>query len=68
MLSEKQLLTQLANIVDASVTPGAEIGVLTTENRDTWGKVYQDIIEGSIDPNFVHTDTDLIIANFRSYE
>lgn len=45
-LSEKQLCLQLQSVIKESASSGPEIGVLTTENRDTWGKVYHELIKG----------------------
>lgn len=47
VLSGKQLVEQLFNILDQSESPATEIGVLTSENRDTWAQVYQELIKGT---------------------
>uniref|UniRef100_A0A4D5R9U8 Carnitine O-acetyltransferase n=1 Tax=Scolopendra viridis TaxID=118503 RepID=A0A4D5R9U8_SCOVI len=41
LLSEKQVFSQLQDIIKQSSTPGTPIGILTTENRNVWGKVYK---------------------------
>lgn len=47
MLSEKQLLEQLGEIIKNSGTKGPEIGALTADNRDAWGKAFQELIKGN---------------------
>lgn len=46
VLSEKQLLQQLGEIIKNSGTAGPEIGVLTADQRDAWGKAFQELIKG----------------------
>uniref|UniRef100_A0A646QE80 CarnOAT n=1 Tax=Hemiscolopendra marginata TaxID=943146 RepID=A0A646QE80_9MYRI len=41
LLSEHQIFSQLQNIIKQSSKPGTPIGILTTENRNVWGKVYK---------------------------
>lgn len=56
MSSEKQLVQQLESIVKSSEKKAPEIGVLTTENRNAWGKAYQELVKGSTS----NSTTDLI--------
>lgn len=53
MPSEKQLIQQLEDIVKNSGKRAPEIGVLTTENRNAWGKAYQDLIKGILSKNII---------------
>ncbi|XP_071441839.1 carnitine O-acetyltransferase-like [Hetaerina americana] len=45
VLPWKTILQQLNEIIQNKVDPGLPIGVLTAENRDTWGKVYKELLE-----------------------
>ncbi|XP_049831480.1 carnitine O-acetyltransferase-like [Schistocerca gregaria] len=40
-LSEDQILQQLQKVVEGSQYPSTPLGILTTENRNTWGKAYK---------------------------
>ena len=37
---------QLKKIVDASNIPGVPIGLITSEHRNTWGKIYKTMKKG----------------------
>ncbi|KAK5646969.1 hypothetical protein RI129_005433 [Pyrocoelia pectoralis] len=44
-ISEMQLLVQLKSIVSQPLEQGIPIGILTTEQRDTWTSVYEELIK-----------------------
>lgn len=47
MLNEDQIIQQLKTVVDLSSSPNNEgIGILTSENRDSWAKAYQLLVKG----------------------
>ena len=46
ILSEKQIYKFLSDILKSSNTRSESVGILTTEHRDTWGKVYQKLVKG----------------------
>lgn len=43
--SEKQLTEQFENVLKNSEQVAPEIGVLTTDKRDNWGKAYEELIK-----------------------
>ena len=46
-LSTLQLYNHLQNIVNQSATPAdVQLGIMTTEHRDTWAKVFKLISQG----------------------
>lgn len=42
-LNVKQLVHQLRNIVERSTHPTVPVGILTTQSRNVWGKVYKQL-------------------------
>ncbi|KAK3881695.1 hypothetical protein Pcinc_013879, partial [Petrolisthes cinctipes] len=42
-LSVRQLIQQLRNVVERSTHPTHPIGILTTQNRNVWGKAYKQL-------------------------
>ncbi|XP_067001484.2 carnitine O-acetyltransferase isoform X2 [Anabrus simplex] len=46
-LSEEQVVTQLCEVMSSSPPPSPPVGVLTTENRNTWGKAYKALTKDS---------------------
>ncbi|GLH09742.1 Choline O-acetyltransferase-like Protein [Gryllus bimaculatus] len=44
-LSEDQIREQLCEIVSGPVRPAVPIGILTSDQRDNWGKAYQELIK-----------------------
>ncbi|XP_049865434.1 carnitine O-acetyltransferase-like [Pectinophora gossypiella] len=49
LLSEAQIVEQLNNVIAESQIPACDpIGVLTSENRDTWAKAYQLLIADDV--------------------
>lgn len=46
LISEQQVLQQLHDIIEQSVSPATPIGILTTDHRDNWGQAYQHLIQG----------------------
>lgn len=63
--SEKQLFDQLENIVKSSEKKAPEIGVLTTDNRNAWGKAYQELIKGILFIINITTGTYCIFSKMR---
>ena len=48
-LSEDQLLTQLQKICDSSSQSSEEpVGILTSQDRNVWGKAYLELIKGKL--------------------
>ena len=47
-LSINQILEQLKQIVERSQKPSVPVGILTTENRNTWAKAYNNLIKGKL--------------------
>ena len=47
-LTHDQTYEQLHKIVSASQTEGAAVGILTSDNRNTWAKVYKRLQKGKI--------------------
>ncbi|XP_068244229.1 carnitine O-acetyltransferase-like isoform X1 [Palaemon carinicauda] len=43
VLSVRQVLHQLRNVVERSTHPASPVGLLTTQNRNVWGKAYKKI-------------------------
>ena len=46
LLSEAQIYEQLCQIVAASQKNAPGVGILTTENRNVWGKAYKKLCKG----------------------
>lgn len=44
-LSENQIYDQLQDVIRQSVHPAKPVGILTTQNRNVWGKVYQKLVK-----------------------
>lgn len=48
MLNEDQITQQLKNVIDQSSSLNNEgIGILTSENRDSWAQAYQMLSKGT---------------------
>lgn len=45
VISNKQLVCALKEVLSSTKKSVAPIGILTTEHRDTWGKVYKKLIQ-----------------------
>jgi hypothetical protein len=41
----------LKAVVNASQKPAEAVGILTSEHRDTWAKVYSDLMKGVFEDN-----------------
>lgn len=53
LMNEEQLIKQLQNIVSQSEKRIENpVGIMTTEHRDTWGRIYNILIEGECIFNF----------------
>jgi hypothetical protein len=39
-------------VVNASQKPAEAVGILTSEHRDTWAKVYSDLMQGVFEDNY----------------
>ncbi len=48
LLSTKQIREQLEKVVEKSQSKIAPVGILTTGNRNTWGKVYSTMMKGKL--------------------
>lgn len=48
IVSKRQLVAMLNNIMERSMQAVDPIGVLTAEHRDNWGQTYQHLIKGTI--------------------
>lgn len=46
-LSVRQLVQHLRNVVERSTHPTHPIGILTTQNRNVWGKAYKQLRKGN---------------------
>lgn len=68
MLNENQIIEQLEYVIKQSATPTKKgIGILTSENRDTWAKAYQLLIKGKVyQTNNIHNSLKMNI-NFGAY-
>ncbi|XP_033124898.1 carnitine O-acetyltransferase-like [Anneissia japonica] len=42
-LTRSEIYHQLCNIVNKSKNPSTPVGILTSENRNTWGKIYNEM-------------------------
>ncbi|CAH1109108.1 unnamed protein product [Psylliodes chrysocephalus] len=51
--SENELIDELSIIITKSEDPGPSIGVLTSENRDTWSQAYAELIKDSVNKKSV---------------
>lgn len=49
MLNAGELISCLNDIICESKDIGPPVGILTTENRNAWGRAYQDLTLGSVD-------------------
>ncbi|XP_069194964.1 carnitine O-acetyltransferase isoform X1 [Procambarus clarkii] len=47
-LNVKQLVQQLRNVVERSTHPTVPVGILTTQNRNVWGKAYKQLRKDKI--------------------
>lgn len=54
MLNEDQITCQL-NLIMQMDTPGDPVGILTTDNRDNWGRGFEVLMKGK--PNIATTIT-----------
>ena len=45
-LSIDQIYKELQSVMDMSKKPDVSVGILTTENRNTWAKSYNHLIKG----------------------
>lgn len=49
MLNEEQIVQQLKKVIELSSRPNNQgIGILTSENRDTWAKAYDLLAKGKV--------------------
>jgi hypothetical protein len=46
LLNVTEIVSALQEIVEQSEEMGPPVGILTTDNRNNWGKAYQDLILG----------------------
>jgi hypothetical protein len=54
---------QLKAVVNASQKPAEAVGILTSEHRDTWAKVYSDLVKGMFEENY--GDLGLVCLGFH---
>lgn len=48
-LNESQILAQLEDVVSRSTHPASyNVGILTSENRNTWGKAHKALKKGNV--------------------
>jgi hypothetical protein len=43
---------QLKAVVNASQKPAEPVGILTSEHRDTWARVYSDLVKGVFEDKY----------------
>ncbi|KAF2897173.1 hypothetical protein ILUMI_09001 [Ignelater luminosus] len=55
LLSEKQLLQQLNNIIVQSTEPAVSVGILTSDDRDNWAKAYKILMQEEVNQRSVRT-------------
>ena len=47
VLNIEQLFEQLKRVASQSGEPAPGLGVMTTEDRDQWGKIYTELLQGN---------------------